>query len=270
MKRLLITFFLFVPMLLFSQTESMVYRDSTVGDNHVFLNFSGGLGVGVFRDMGTYPFSYKGIEICPRMSVDVRRQMWRFETSIDICGGMYGNLGGGELLPAFGGQPSLKFQTIHKFADNGRLQFWAGGAIDELCDIRSNSSLGNANLALSSFTRLILSGRVEFVCNVHWLFFAQADLAPMAYAYRPGFSYISNFDQNPGNPVANVFDQFHGYVVGVPSVATQVGATLALANGNGLSLAYQWHHITSRTSDLCPHRFDQASHLFTFTLHFAI
>lgn len=267
MKRLLITFFLAFPMLLFAQNSEQERHDS---DKAVFIGLQGGVGVGCYRDLGTYALTYKGVEVCTGLSVDVRRPLWRFETSVGLDGGMYGNLDGGELIPAFGGQPSLRFQTLHLFLAKERLRLWAGGSIDELCDIRSNSSLSNANLALSSLTRLILSGRVEFVCNAHWILFAQADLAPMAFAYRPGFSYISNFDQNPGNPVANVFDQFHGYVVGLPSVATQVGATLMMRSGNGLSLAYQWHHITSRTSDLCPHRFDQASHWLALTLHFAI
>ena len=106
-----------------------------------------------------------------------------------------------------------------------------------------------------------------------WTIRAQAGFTPVALLYRPGFSYISNYDRDAANPVDCAFDQYQLYWAAAAGLATEVGCSRQLPNGNEFGLSYRWQHLTSRTSPdhlAAPHRFDCASHALIIHLMFNI
>lgn len=128
---------------------------------HVWVGLHGGAGVGVYRDEGLSPLLYRGLEIHPALTVEIRQPLWRFNVAASIDGGAYGytlSLAG---LHAFGGQLSVAFQTLRRIAAIDSWTLWAGAGIDDLFDIRYNPSFGNSSEGSSNFARLNLAVRAE-------------------------------------------------------------------------------------------------------------
>ena len=133
-------------------------------------------------------------------------------------------------------------------------------------------AFGNSSEGSSNFAVLNLAVRAEAQLR-GWIIRAQAGFTPVALLYRPGFSYISNYDRDAANPVDCAFDQYQLYWAAAAGLATEVGCSRQLPNGNEIGLTYRWQHLTSRTSPdrlAAPHRFDCASHALMIHLMFNI
>lgn len=259
---LLVTAFMLVV-----SAPDMVAQDAQ--HKEVFLSFRGGVGYGIFRDLGASPLTYCGPELLPAFAVEIRRPEWRYKAGLQVVAGTYGYKLKSLALNMFGGNATLSFEALCRCFDSPRWQIWAGLAADDCFDIRYNAQLGNSCTGIGNFVRLHLTGRGEFVLS-RWTFHGQLSFAPIALALRPGYAYIANYDRDISNPVANTFEQYGTYVVGACSLMTDLGATYHFTNGNWLSLSYRWGHLTSRTSEACPWRFDAAGHAFAFAFGFKL
>ena len=244
-------------------------QDST---SRYYLHLQGGFGYGLYRDLGASPLTYKGLQLHPGISVGVQKPEWRYEAYVSASGGAYGLKLGFNYFQAYGGHPVLGFRAWRKIGTGSFFHLWLGGSVDDLFDIRYNSSLGNANLGFGNFGRLNLEGCVEYrLCS--WLFHARLQLNAVSLVYRPGFAYMDNYDQDISNPAVNTFDQYHGYLSVATGAATDLGATLILSNGNQVGLSYQWSYLTSRNSPdrvSAPHVFEYADHALLLHLGFKL
>ena len=238
----------------------------------VWIGLHGGTGIGLYRDAGVSPLTYRGMELHLPLSVEVRWTQWRFEVRTALDGGAYGLTLSPLGYHAFGGQASLVLYALRNIHTAGCWQLWAGAGVDDLFDLRYNPQFGNSSVGISNFARLNLAVRAEAQLR-GWLFWGQAGFTPVSLLYRPGYSYISNFDRDASNPVDCTFDQYQLYCAAATGISTEVGFTRQLSNGNEFGLSYRWHHITSRVTPdrlSAPHRFDQASHALMIHLLFNI
>lgn len=236
----------------------------------VYLSTEFGAGLGLYRDMGSSPLTYRGQELSPRIGVRVERPEWRIQADMGVCGGGYGYRYV-KRMHTYGGQASVAFRVLYSVLTGGTWRLWAGGAVEDRADIRYNRALGNASVGISNFVDMNLVGRLEKGVG-RWRLHGQVELSPLSLLLRPGFSYMDNYDRDIGNPVANTFDQYHWYIAGGTLAATDIGATLLLGSGNRIGVAYRWHYLTSRTavSESAPYRFEQAGHAFVVSLDFRL
>ena len=219
--------------------------------SHVVLTLHGGGGYGLYRELGASPFTYKGMELYPGFSVRVEKPSRCYEAYLSAAGGGYGLKARWSYFHAYGGHPVVGFRACFRVPSSTPWQLWVGGSVDDLFDIRYNSTLGNANMGYGNFLRLNVESAMIYSLQ-RWCFHA-------AIA----------FDQDLSDPVANTFDQYVGYGVWAPGAETSLGATLMLRSGNTVGFSYHWAYLTSRVSPdrvSAPHRFDYASHALMLTL----
>ena len=233
--------------------------------NNIFLNLHGGIGYGLYRDLGVSPLTYRGLQIYPSISVGLQKSYWRYEAMFSVAGGVYGLRLGTDYIQAYGGHPVLGVKALRLLLVGNHFSLWAGGLADNLFDIRYNASFGNANVGFSNFARLNLEGRAEYRLR-NFLFHINLQINALSLLYRPGFAYMDNYDQDISSPVINTFDQYRCYLAIVTGAAPDLGATLLLSNGNRVGLSYQWNYLTSRTTTLAPHLFQYADHALLFHL----
>lgn len=265
MKRLLLT-------ILFAMITCLFSSASADSVSRVTLGLCGGVGHGLYRDLGASPLTYRGLELHPGISMTVEKGCCRREAFLLASGGAYGLKWGWPYVHAYGGHPILGYRSWRCLYNDGPWQMWAGGSLDNLFDIRYNSALGNASMGFGSFVRLNMEISVEYSLK-RWLFHSQILLTPLALAMRPGYAYMDNFDQDISNPTTNTFDQYGWYVAAVPSCETVIGADLRMRNGNWVGLSYRWRFLTSRVSAdgvTAPHRFDYAGHALVVALGFRL
>ena len=241
-------------------------RDSA---NHTFIHLRSGVGYGLYRDLGTSPITYRGLQLHPGISLEIQQLLWRYEGALLVDGGVYGIKPSINYIQAYGGHPLLGFRVWRKMAHHNHLHLWAGGSADNLFDIRYQSSLGNACAGFGNYARLNLEGCLEYTIG-SWLFHAQLQLGALSLTTRPGFAYMDNFDQDISSPTANTFDQYHTYLALAAGAATDVGASLLLATGNRIGLSYHWSYLSSQSADASPHLFQYAHHALLFHLAFKI
>ena len=234
-----------------------------------WLGIGGGAGYGVYCDQGTGPLIYEGLEARPTLSFLLERERWRLAASIPFGAGIYmDKLKIGE-PSGYALSPEARVGAMWQVWDKSRWRVLAAVEGAEMFDFRYTPALGNNGTGTSNFMMLYAGGRGELDAGP-WRFHTQLMVSPVGHVYRPGYAYIANYDQTMDNPVADHFSGHEGYLVAGASVWWHTGATLMLGNGNRLELAYQWHHLTSRTSEHCPHRFDRASHTLQATLLFSL
>lgn len=234
--------------------------------NRVFLTLDGGAGYGLYRDLGTSPITYRGLEAATSLGVAIEGENWRAQAIIGGEGGGYGLKPGFATMQHYGSLPCIALSAMRKTATNSVFDLWLGAQAEEMMDIRYSASLGNTALSFSNFVNISLLARAEYRLG-KLRFHTQFTFALPSLCLRPGFAYLDNFNQDISNPSTNTFDQYQWYLTGMNAIFTQLGASYTLPNGNRIGLAYHWHYLTSRTSPtLAPYRFEQASH--TAMLHF--
>lgn len=235
-----------------------------------FLRLQGGVGLGLYRDLGASPLTFRGAELCPGIAFEVEKPNWRYQISLDAEGGAYGLRLGTSYIQAYGGVGGLQVAAQHLFYRHDAWQFWAGVALSEHFDIRYNTSLGNANVGVTNYVAPVLSGLAEWHRG-RAVLHGSLEVLSFAVMLRPGFAYMDNFDVNIASPTANMFSQYRCYMAGAVGLSTDVGITWRLSKGNRIGLSYLWHYVTSHTDGhLAPHRFEQAAHGIVLDLCFAL
>lgn len=263
MKRLLIiTFFvLFFAPIWGAENDTSTLR---------FLRFQGGVGYGLYRDLGASPLTFRGVEIFSGVTYSVERPKWHLQASLMAEGGAYGLRPGFSYVQAYGGVGTLRFVALYIIYAHDGWQVWGGGSLSENFDMRYNASLGNASTGITNYIMPTLAARAAWRHGLTTLH-GQIDFAPASLMLRPGFAYMDNFDRDIARPVANTFGQYSWYVAGAVGMATEIGITWDLSHGNRVGLGYQWHYVTSRTHGLAaPHCFQQVSHSFVTELSVAL
>ena len=236
---------------------------------HFFIHLRGGVGYGLYRDLGTSPITYQGLQLHPGIAVRMQTPVWRCEASLVADGGAYGIKPSFSYVQAYGGHPLLGVSVWRKLLDHNYLHLWVGGSADNLFDIRYQASLGNTSAGFGNYARLNLEGSLEYAVG-SWLFHTRLQLNAFSIVTRPGFAYMDNFDQDISSPTANTFDQYHTYLALAAGAATDVGASLLLASGNRIGLAYHWSYLSSKTTHVAPHLFQYAHHALLFHLAFKV
>ena len=227
------------------------------------------MGYGLYRDLGASPLTYRGLQLHPGITVEMQKTSWRYEAMLLTGGGAYGLKMGTGYIQAYGAQPLLGIRASRLFYSDNHLSLWAGGSFANHFDIRYNQSLGNACAGFGNFARFNVEGYAEYLLS-HWLFHARLQLNALSLNLRPGFAYMDNFDQNIASPTANTFDQYRCYLALASGIATDIGASLLLSNGNRVGISYQWFYLTSRTTSAAPHLFEYAHHALLFHLGFKL
>lgn len=256
MKRLLI-------ILIFLTVTTLANAGEDTSSCRRWIALGGAAGYGVFSDQGMGPVLFQGAEIGPSLGYLSHHSTWRWGITLPLGAGAYGP------ETAFSLMPQTEVQGMMKVWTKGHASVWAGASLTEAFDFRYVPALDNNATQSSNFLLLALDARAEYSigpCTLH----AGAGFAPASLVFRPGFSYIANYDNTMDNPIADHFSFHHTYLAAANALRTHLGATLLLANGNQIDLSYHWHHLTSRTSTPCPHRFDRASHTLRLTLYFAL
>ena len=262
MRRLFLTTIL----LLLAHASTAAEHDSA---SCCFLNLRGGVGYGLYRDLGASPLTYRGLQLHPALSLSVQRHDWRYEAQLSAAGGGYGLTVGFNYIQAWGGHPVVRLVASRRMHSACPWQLWLGASADNLFDIRYHSSLGNACAGFGNFARLNVETSLEYrLCR--WIFHTSLQLNLLSLNLRPGFAYMDNFDQDISSPTANTFDQYHCYPTLLSGAAANLGATYQLPGGNRVGLSYQWVYLTSRTTTAAPHLFQYAHHALLFHLGFRL
>lgn len=237
------------------------------GRQGVSFGLQGGMGYGLYRDLGASPLTYRGLELTPGLRVDLWYPTWRYEVQLGVAGGGYGYKLGWSNVQAYGGQVNIGIGAMHRIAWQGRWQIWAGALLEDRADMRYNGALGNSSVGATNFVNLSLLGMAELNLK-HWVLHCQLALAPASLVLRPGFAYMDNYAHEIDNPVADFMKQYRWYLTGATTMATDLGATLELPNGNRVGLSYRWHYTTSRaTADgVAPYCFEQSGHAVVIEL----
>lgn len=242
---------------------------SAHGQNRLSLGMEGGAGLGLYRDLGTSPITYRGLEADLAYSLRLRTPLWHFQATLGGYGGGYGLRPSFAYMQNYGGLPAFALSAMRRLSPATHLDLWLGTALDEQMDIRYAASLGNTANSFSNFVNLSLLSKAEYTLG-NFRFHAQASFALPSLCLRPGFAYLDNFNQDISNPTTNTFDQYQWYLTGLNQVSTELGAFYILPNGNQLGLSYRWRYLTSRTSVLAPYRFEQAGHALLLFLDFLL
>lgn len=262
MKRLLISLILLCLMPL---GEARAGGDTC----RMWIGLGGGAGYGVFRDGGAGPVTFQGVEVRPSVSFHSERGVWRWEAAVALgTGGYMRRLQVAE-PEAYGLMPEVRMGAMRELLRRGRWRVLAGASLTEAFDFRYIPSMGNNSTGTSNFVLPVLSGRGETTLGP-WRLHAQVGFAPMGIVLRPGYAYIANYDHTMQNPVEDHFGEHHTYVATFNALETEVGATVALGNGNRIGTAYRWGWLTSGSTERSPHRFDRAGHALQVTLMFAL
>lgn len=236
------------------------------------VDLHGGIGYGIYRDLGASPLTYRGLQLHPGISFVVQKPDMRYEAILQTAAGAYGLKMGVNYIQAYGGHPLLGFRVWRKHLLTDHFNLWYGGSVDDLFDTRYNRSLGNACVGFGNFLRFNIEGCVTYSLR-NWLFHAGLQLNAFSLNMRPGFAYMDNYDQNIASSTANTFDQYHAYPAAATGATTDMGLSLKLAGGNRVGLSYRWSYLSSRTTAdgrTAPHLFQTADHALLFHLGFRI
>lgn len=262
MKRLFIILSLTIASVLNSPAQQ---PDSA----HFRIGMQSALGYGCFRESGASPLTYRGIEIVPAIFFEAEWGSWRTDGHLQFNAGAYIDDADGLGIKAFGLVPQARWQLWRHCVTLGAWNLYGGLGVAEMFDFRMFPQLENSNVGITNALCLSLHARAERNIG-HWLMHGSIGFTPAAWMYRPGFAFISNYDRTPDSPLASTFDQYHAYLTGACGLESELGFTLLLANGNRIGFCYRWHHLTSRSCDVAPYRFDQASHTLCTNLIFQL
>lgn len=249
-----------------SQLKTVAIQHSS-GYKTTMLRLGGSIGYGVYRDMGTAPFSFKGVAVQPVVGIEFGG-MRKWTTKIDI----FTTLGAFEdaVLPklnfgAFDISNTIRFSMRKQIEDEHFASFSVGFGAANFLDVTVNPDYENSAAGVSEFIGPELLLRAD--ANLSGDFYsdklfdkqlhAEIGLMPIAAVLRPGYAYIDNY--TAAQPVlASLFDQFEWHLKPFAGIYTDIGLDLLNANNSRISISYRWSYHSSGNSGQW--RFDHATH----------
>jgi len=222
------------------------------------LRLGQGLGGGVYRDMGTAPFRFKGLLLQPTVSVqcgDTLGDLFSIESRSGV--GIFEDAPSPKLnFNAFEITNLLRIKKMWRSERRSPTVYY-GVAVSNFADVTVNMNYENAAVGVSEF--IGVEGVVRLVeretkkVRLH----QEIALMPLAVDFRPGYSYIDNYTST--QPVLKaLFDDFEWYLKPFAAVSTDVGIDVALSGNNRMAVNYRWFFIS--TGHQGTWRFDHASH----------
>lgn len=218
----------------------------------VWLDMQHGLGYGSYRDKGASPITYSGVEMNPALSMRVQHYLWEWQVGTALNAGCYSLS-----LNNFGGEVQLYGEINRQVWCKNNWSILAGIKIVDCFDLRYNGSLGNSSVGMGNFLYVDFIGTARLRLNT-WELFGAIAAAPLTAAFRPGFSYMDNYDADLSNTLNNTFAQYQSNVVPMGHLACEWGATKLMNNGNRIRLFYRWDYLSTYNTGYW--RFDQATH----------
>lgn len=290
---------LIIPSLLSAQDTTDTGRLKTVVLTHASgfkttsVRLGGGMGYGMYRDLGTAPMRFKGLMIQPSVGIEWSG-MRKWTTTIDNNStvGVFEDAVEPKLnFGSFDISNTLRFKmrkhisSVWSLEEESKLHlghedkhsidpkkhyvsFSAGFGAANFIDITVNPEYENASTGISEFFGPELMLRADLFLNTifDWWNYDKADkqihteigFMPLAAVMRPGYAYIDNYTAS--QPVlAALFDQYEWHLKPFAGLYTDIGVDF-ISTFSRVSISYIWSYYSSGNGGAS--RFDHASHLF--------
>ena len=234
----------------------------------VYLNRHDGIGYGLFRDQGTSPLVYSGLQAHLGADIDIHFPKFRVSLSSALNGGLFNfdsddDSGAKSLF--LESSASALFRVWH----HRQWQLWAGASLDDYFGIKYNENLENSSIGFTGLIGLGLRGRIEYRTPArprghHWIFHGELALMPVAAVQRPGYAYVDNHTAGEGDILFSFLSSYEVSAVSFPMAKTDFGASFVFPSGNQVGAAYRWSFFSTGSAGAS--RFDEASHQLTINI----
>ena len=262
------------------------------------LRLGGGIGYGIYRDMGTAPMSFNGVMLEPVVGLEFGG-MRRWITTVDAFNsvGVFEDAVAPKLnFGSFDISNTLRFKMQRYFSslwapwtvDEGLGKFHFGNEDEDansekrhyaafyasfgaanFFDVTVNPEYENAAAGISEFIGPEFSVMAIFYLNsifgnnnidiAELQLHTELGLMPVAAVLRPGFAYIDNYTAS--QPVISaLFDNYEWHLKPFAGLYTDIGLDIMTGPFNCISLSYYWSYHSSGNGGAS--RFDHATHYF--------
>lgn len=246
------------------------------------LQLGGMAGYGTFRDMGTAPLSFYGVQVQGTLGLHLL-----FHSLCEDAKGYHGNqspcarsyrmafsvvshtafgIMEDAVKPnfnfnAFDIHNTLRFKFLKAFKTDNPTLYW-GVAMTNFLDVTVNPSYENSAAGVSNFLGPEIIGRINV--ETKWaapiMFHGEVDLMALSAILRPGYSYIDNYSSS--QPVLDaLFSDFEVNIKPFAAISTDIGMDIVTGPASRISFSYIWSFHTTGGSG--QHRFDHATHLLS-------
>ncbi|MBQ9547279.1 MAG: hypothetical protein IJU90_08360 [Bacteroidales bacterium] len=234
-----------------------------------YLNFHQSVGYGLYRDLGTSPLTYSGGVIRSGFDVEIRMRKLRIAQTNSLIVGLYSFDSKALALETIGGCSENGVRMSFRAWEKRHWQLWVGASIDNYIGLKYNSNFSNSYLGLTDVLGIGLHGRMEFRTRMrpsgaHWEMHGELSVMPVAWTYRPGYSYVDNYSAGDEGVASTLFSNYEGATAWLPITKTDFGAAYVMRSGNKVGLSYVWSFLTTGKSGV--YRFEEASHLLCVNL----
>ncbi|MBO4307681.1 MAG: hypothetical protein J5848_05140 [Bacteroidales bacterium] len=266
-------FLIFIFSLASANTVQAQRNDNTVSMGDPIISTSAGYsfwslivgsgsGYGVYRDLGTAPFRYKGLFIQPDFGLEFRpsHSLWAFSLVGTTSVGLFENAPEPDYnFNAFDITNTFRIKAIKYINRYWDINIFIGAALTNFLDVTVNPNYENAAAGVSDFAgpEIIARGEKDFGYS-NWKCHAEMGLMPFAAVLRPGYAYIDNYTAT--QPVsASILDNYEWNLKPLAGLSTDIGFDVATGPGSRISFSYCWTYYSSGNSGYW--RFDHVRHM---------
>lgn len=237
--------------------SSFTQAQDTVGTSHIYLNLSAGADRLSLRDKATSPLIYKGIIPSFRLSAySAKEHRKYFQSHLQYAFGNVNNSTGVEFSQSFNHVIWFQAQQMYAAAVQRKSEWFLGGTVDLVNQIRINPKLMNNSFGLDFVQTLFFSAEYRYHIQAQkdkvydfYLFKVKNRADRLKYfsflvhvplwlsSYRNGYAYANQ------TGVVNGINPLDGYEFKVWNgfrMMTQVSFVKALKNKNRYQLSYVW------------------------------
>ncbi|PLX08477.1 MAG: hypothetical protein C0596_06365 [Marinilabiliales bacterium] len=236
---------------------------------------SGGLCLGVMRDLGVSPLYYSNIIPVFEARYNKITEKRFFDVDFSSLNGMQFKIINDQFYNNTINAINLKFEYAwySGFYSLEGISDYVGMSVSNFADMRVNESFSNAALSFDNLSNIALTytlfkklnrpqktkkflGLIKFDRKEkNYLFAFKVGIPLYTLIYRQGYT-------NPGNSTANIEILFPGYeLVGkfLTGLDTDISLTRLLKNGNGIKINYNWMAFSSGKNEINSLNFSQHS-----------
>lgn len=243
-------------------TDRDLIISTSAGYSFWSLIAGSGSGYGVYRDLGTAPFRYKGLFIQPDLGLEFRpaNSQWAFSLVWTTSAGVFENAPKPDFnFNAFDITNTIRTKAIKYINRYWDINLFVGAALTNFLDVTVNPNYENAATGVSDFAgpEIIARGERDFGYS-KWKCHAEIGLMPFAAVLRPGYAYIDNYTAT--QPVtAAILDNYEWSLKPLAGLSTDIGFDVSTGPGSRISFSYCWTYYSSGNSGYW--RFDHARHM---------